>query len=203
VVTQIISLKYVNAEEVKNLLTPLMSKTSVLIAHAHSGLIILTDFYSNIARLLDIIRAVDVPSDSEEMLIIPLRHASAESVSKAVGQLFAAGPAQKGMRQEQVRIIPFERNNALIVFASKTSAQRIRNLVARLDEDVPRQEGNLRVIYLQHANAEELVKVLMNLPDDKSGSRSTETGGGKASSAPWRRLFPRRSRWWPTRKPMP
>ncbi|WP_052302047.1 type II secretion system secretin GspD [Desulfobulbus propionicus] len=184
VVTQIISLKYVNAEEVKNLLTPLMSKTSVLIAHAHSGLIILTDFYSNIARLLDIIRAVDVPSDSEEMLIIPLRHASAESVSKAVGQLFAAGPAQKGMRQEQVRIIPFERNNALIVFASKTSAQRIRNLVARLDEDVPRQEGNLRVIYLQHANAEELVKVLMNLPDDKSGSRSTETGGGKASSAP-------------------
>jgi general secretion pathway protein D len=184
VVTQIVSLKYANAEEVKNLLTPLVSKNSVLIAHAHSGMLIITDFYSNIDRLMDIVRAVDVPSDSEEMVIITLQHASAETVAKAVSQLFVATPAQKGVRPETVKVIPFERTNVLIVFASKGSVQRVRQLVARLDEDVPRKEGNLRVLFLQHANAEEMVKVLMNLPDDKSGGKGGEGSGGKATSAP-------------------
>ena len=184
VVTQIISLKYANAEEVKNLLTPLVSKTSVLISHAGSGMLILTDVHSNISRLLEIVRAVDVPSDGEEMVVIPLHRTSAESVSKAVSQLFAATPAQKGMRPEVVKVIPFERTNAVIVMASKASMQRVRALVAKLDEDTPRKEGNLRVIYLQHANAEELVKVLMNLPNDAAGAKGAAAAGAGTPSAP-------------------
>lgn len=183
VVTQILSLKHANADEVKNMLTPLVSKTSVLISHAKSGMLILTDYASNIGRLLDIVRAVDIPPDDEEMVIIPLRHASAENVAKAVSQLFASGSAQRGLRPETVKVIPFERTNTLIVFASKSSVERVRHVVAKLDVDIPRREGNLRVIYLQHANAEELVKVLMNLPDDQSGARNTSAPSGKLTSA--------------------
>ncbi|MDR2548852.1 MAG: type II secretion system secretin GspD [Desulfobulbus sp.] len=179
IVTQIVSLKYASADEVRNLLAPLVSKNSVLISHASSSMLIMTDYQTNIARLLEIVRAVDVPSDADEMVVIPLHRTSADSVSKAVGQLFAAGPAQKGMRAETVKVIPFDRTNALIVMASKASMQRIRALIAKLDEDTPRK-GNLRLIYLQHAKAEELVKVLMNLPGDLSGAK----GGGMGGSAP-------------------
>ena len=94
------------------------SKTSVLISHAGSGTLILTDFHSNISRLLEIVKAVDVPADKEEMTIIPLRHAAAEGVAKAVSQLFVTTSAQKGVRPETVKIIPFERTNSLIIFAS-------------------------------------------------------------------------------------
>jgi general secretion pathway protein D len=184
VVTQIISLKHANAEEVKNLLTPLASKTSVLISHASSGMLLLTDFHSNISRLLEIVRAVDVPADGEEMVIIPLQRTSAESVSKAISQLFVANPAQKGVRPEIVKVIPFERTNSLIVMASKASVQRVRALVAKMDEDAPRKDGNLRVIYLQHANAEELVKVLMNLPSDATGAKGTGAAGAALPSTP-------------------
>lgn len=185
VVTQIIALKHANADEVKNMLTPLVSKTSVLVAHVKSGILIATDYGSNISRLLDIIRSVDVPPDTEEMVSIPLRNASAENVAKALSQLFVAGPAQRGERPEQVKIIPFERTNTLIVFASKASVARVREVVQKLDADVPRNEGNLRVIYLQHANAEEMVKVLMNLPgDEKVGSKNTTAPSGKTSGAP-------------------
>lgn len=185
VVTQIISLKYANADEVKNILTPLVSKTSVLVAHVKSGILIVTDYGSNISRLIDIIRSVDVPPDNEEMVSISLRNASAENVAKALSQLFVAGPAQRGERPEQVKIIPFERTNTLIVFASKASVARVREVVSRLDADVPRSEGNLRVVYLQHANAEEMVKVLMNLPgDEKTGGKNTTAPSGKTSGAP-------------------
>ncbi len=185
VVTQIIALKYANADEVKNMLTPLISKTSVLVAHVKSGILIVTDYGSNISRLIDIIRSVDVPPDNEEMVSIALKNASAENVAKALSQLFVAGPAQRGERPEQVKIIPFERTNTLIVFASKASVARVREVVQKLDADVPRNEGNLRVVYLQHANAEEMVKVLTNLPgDDKSGSKNTTAPSGKTSGAP-------------------
>jgi general secretion pathway protein D len=177
VVTQIVSLKYVPAEEMRNLLAPLVSKNSVLIAHASSSMLIMTDYQTNIARLLEIIRTVDVLSDADEMVVIPLQRASAENVAKAVSQLFAAGPAQRGMRPEIVKVLPFERTNALIVMASKSAVQRVRALVAKLDEDAPRQGGNLRLIYLQHAKAEDLAKVLMNLPDDLSGKRGGGTTG--------------------------
>ncbi len=181
VVTQIVSLKYANAEELKTLLTPLISKTSVMIAQANSSMLVITDFQSNITRLLDIIRAVDVPSDGEELAIISLRHASAESIAKSISQLFVT-TAQKGVRPETVKIIPFERTNTLIVFAPKAAVQRVRDLVAQLDADVPRGEGNLRVIYLQHANAEELVKVLMNLPDDQAGKKAAGATGSSPSA---------------------
>ncbi len=185
VVTQIIALKHANADEVKNMLTPLVSKTSVLVAHVKSGILIVTDYGSNISRLIDIIHSVDVPPDNEEMVSIPLVHASAENVAKALNQLFVAGPAQRGERPEQVKIIPFERTNTLIVFASKASVARVREVVNKLDADVPRRDGNLRVVYLQHANAEEMVKVLMNLPgEEKTGSKNTTAPSGKTSSAP-------------------
>ncbi len=174
-VTQIISLKHANAEEVKTMLTPLVSKNSVMIAHANSGILMITDYYSNIARLLEIIRSVDMPSAAEELAIISLQHASAESVSKSISQLFVSANAQKGVRPETVKIIPFERTNVLIIFGSKVTLQRVRDLVARLDVAVTRGEGNIRVIFLQHANAEEMVKVLTNISGDR-------TGGGKASS---------------------
>lgn len=185
VVTQIIALKYANADEVKNMLTPLVSKTSVLVSHVKSGILIVTDYGSNISRLIDIIRSVDVPPDNEEMVSISLKNASAENVAKALSQLFVAGPSQRGERPEQVKIIPFERTNTLIVFASKASVVRVREVVQKLDADVPRNEGNLRVVYLQHANAEEMVKVLTNLPgDDKTGSKNTTAPSGKTSGAP-------------------
>ena len=182
-VTQIISLKHANAEEIKNILTPLVSKNSVMIAQANSGILMITDFYSNIARLMEIIKSVDVPSDGEELTLITLHHASAESVSKAIGQLFVSTTAQKGLRPESIKIIPFERTNAIIVLAAKASMQRIRDLIAKLDEDVPLGGGNLRVIFLQHANAEEMVKVLMNIPSDRSGSKAPASSSSSASSS--------------------
>ena len=184
VVTRIATLKHANAEEIKNMLVPLISKTSVLIANANTGTLILTDYYSNISRLMEIIKAVDIPADGEEVAIIPLQYSSAESVSKAISQVFTNTAQPKGTRPQNIKVIPFERTNALIVFAPKEEIKRIRELLTKLDADIPRGEGNIRVIYLQHANAEEMVKVLMNLPDDTAGKKSSDKAGSTNTAAP-------------------
>ncbi|MHB8808840.1 MAG: type II secretion system secretin GspD [Desulfobulbaceae bacterium] len=178
VVTQLISLTYSDPEEVKRLIAPLVSKSSVVISHPDSGLLILTDVLSNITRLLEIIRAVDVPSVGDEMVLIPLVHASADSVAKALSQLFVKTAAKQGQRQDMVKIIPYERTNSLIVIADKGSIQKVRDLVAKIDTEAPQGTGKIQVYYLQHARADEIVKVLTNLPSDKA------TQGGAPAATP-------------------
>ncbi len=164
VVTQIIPLAHSSPVELKKLLAPLVSKTSVVIAHPQSGILIITDVMSNIRRLQEIIKAVDVPSIGEELRIMPLKYASATNVAKSVSQLFLR-VAKKDLRREVIRIIPYERTNSLIVFAPKSYIGKVEDLLKKLDVEMPRGEGKIHVYYLQHANAEELVKVLTNLPD--------------------------------------
>lgn len=167
VVTQIIPLAHTNPVELKKLLAPLVSKTSVVIAHPESGILIITDVLSNIRRLQEIIKEVDVPSIGEELKIMPLKYASAANVAKSLSQLFLR-VAKKDMRHEVIRIIPYERTNSLIVFAPRRYIDRMEVLLKKLDVEMPRGEGRIHVYYLQHANAEELVKVLTNLPDKQA-----------------------------------
>jgi general secretion pathway protein D len=170
VVTRIIPLAYSDPNELKKILAPLVSKTSVVIAHPQSGMLIITDVLSNINRLLDIIQVVDVPSVGEELEIIPLEHASASKVGKSISQLFLRS-AKKGAKSATIKIIPYERTNSLIVFAPRTQINKIRELLKKLDSKVPRGGGKIHVYYLQHANAEELVKVLTNLPAKQSNAK--------------------------------
>lgn len=119
-VTRIVPLRHGNADEVKTLLTPLISKTSVLISHAASGMLIITDYASNLGRLMEIIKAIDVPSEAEEVAIIPLESASAEGVAKSIGRVVHGHRAEGGAPGDgQGGAV--QRTNALIVFAPKGS----------------------------------------------------------------------------------
>ncbi|PID71806.1 MAG: type II secretion system protein GspD [Desulfobulbus propionicus] len=169
VVTQIIPLVHTNADDMKRILSPLVSRTSVLISHSQSGMLIITDVQSNITRLMEIIKAVDVPSIGEETVIIPLVHADARTIAMSIKQLFVKR-AVKGKQNQPVKIIPYERTNSLIVFAPRTHIDKIQKLLRALDQEVKRGEGKIRVYYLQHANAEEMVKVLTSLPGQTKNS---------------------------------
>jgi len=68
-----------------------------------------------------------------------------------------------------VKIIPDERTNLLIVLATPDDLAQVKELVEILDQEVPRGSGNIQVYYLQHANAEELSKVLTSLPTQQAG----------------------------------
>jgi len=171
VVTQLIPLAHSDPEAMKRLLAPLVSKTSVVIAHTESGMLILTEFLSNINRLMEIIKVVDVPSVGEELVVLPLQYATAGDISKALAQLFARTAATKGKRVDSIKIIPYERTNSLIIFASKSSIAKVRELLIKIDTEAPKGTGKIQVVYLQHASAEELLKVLTSLPDTKSAGK--------------------------------
>ncbi len=185
VVTQLVPLQHSSPEEIKKVLTPLVSQTSVLIAHVPSGMLIITETLSNIQKLLGIITLLDVESREAEVAVIALEKASAAALAKILTNIYQQTSAQQraegGPVASDIKIVPYERVNALIVLANASEMDRVRALVARLDTEVPRAEGNIHVYYLQNATAVELVKVLNVLPEKTTGEEVDENVGKVAA----------------------
>jgi general secretion pathway protein D len=169
VVTQLVRLKHSSPEDIKKILAPLVSQTSVLISHVPSGMLIITETMSNIQKLLSIIQELDVESREEEVAFIPLVNASADAIAKILTSVYQRSPGAQRPGQattDSVKVVPYERVNALIVLASSSDMERVKSLISVLDTVVQRAEGNIHVYYLQNATAVELAKVLNDLPGE-------------------------------------
>ncbi|MFH2124254.1 MAG: type II secretion system secretin GspD [Pseudomonadota bacterium] len=169
IVTQIIPLRYSTPDEMKKVLAPLVSKTSVVIAHSQSGMLIITETLSNIQKLLTIIEAIDVPLTDEEIAVIPLNHASSTVAATAINTIFQQAPGPKGGKPlSALKIVAYEPINSLILVASPTDVARVKHLITLLDSEMKQSEGNIHVVYLQHATAKDLATVLTALPGQQS-----------------------------------
>lgn len=184
VVTQLVPLKYSSPVDLKKVLTPLVSQTSVLIAHAPSGMLIITETLSNIQKLLGIIEILDVESREDEVAVIPLENASTTSLAKILTTIYqksritpkkGAAPGGGGV----IKIVPYERVNALVVLANASEMGRIKSLINLLDTKAERAEGNIHVYYLQNATSVELAKVLNALPQKQQQDPKSK---GKAAA---------------------
>jgi general secretion pathway protein D len=91
VLTQVIPLKFVNAVDAAALLRPFVPAQGALTAHRDTNLLVVTDVASNIRRLLDIVKLIDVDVASNELQIVRLKHADAQEVSQILTQLFQSG----------------------------------------------------------------------------------------------------------------
>jgi general secretion pathway protein D len=169
VITQILSLNYASPDEMKKVLTPLVSKSSVIISYTPTGMLIVTDLLSNIQRLLKIIKALDIEGIEEQISVIPVQYASAPEIEKSLNLIFQQrGPARKGAIESTIKIVSDSRTNTLISLASENDTSRIKKLIELLDKEIPKGEAKVRVYRLQNADSEELTKVLMNIPSKEA-----------------------------------
>jgi general secretion pathway protein D len=90
----------------------------------------------------------------------------------AVFQTSKAAAKKKGQAaiETDINMVADDRTNSLIISASEYDTGRVKSLIKILDQEVPRGMGNIRVHYLQYADAEELAKVLTALPQDTQKS---------------------------------
>ncbi len=178
IVTQIITLKYADASEIKKLFAPLISKSSVVLAYSPTNMLIVTDFHSNIIRLIRILKAIDVAGIGHEISVIPLEFADSEKLVKILSSVFQQKKAaKKGASERTIVLIPDDRTNTVILLASEVDGLRVKSLISMLDKQTPKDKGKIRVYYLEHATAEDLAAVLQAQTSSKS---KTSAKGGKA-----------------------
>ena len=173
VVTQIVPLRYADPNEIKQLFTPLISRSSVILAYQPTNTLIITDVQSNIKRLLRILRAIDITGVGQQIAIIPVEYADASKLVTLLGSIFSKGAKGRGgAAQKDITFVADERTNSVVLLATEGDTDNIRKLIKSLDKETPKGQANIHVYYLEHANAEDLVSVLQDIPQKGSAANA-------------------------------
>jgi len=170
VVTQLVPLKHAEAVTLARLLASLVEKTGLLVPYAETNTMIVIDTLSNINRIVRIVTELDVPGE-EEIWVTQLRHGKADDMAKKLATLLqerrGAAPAagqQAGVVRADLKILPDERTNSLVVLAGPNPMAKVKLLVDKLEQRQVRPRENIHIYSLQNAIAETLAKVLMEIP---------------------------------------
>jgi len=181
-VTAVIRLDNISAAKLIPVLRPLVPQQAHMAAYAPSNAIIISDISSNIDKIRDIIERMDRTA-VQQTDIIKLRYAVAADVVKMLDQLNKSEAKAAGGEQETL-LVADERTNSVLVSGDELERARMRKLVEHLDTPLE-QSGNVKVIYLEYADAKDvaevLTKVMKNIfeMDTPEGAKAA---GGRGSS---------------------
>ena len=197
-ITRVIPLKYINAEEVRRVFMNITAPTTLMLAYEQTNTLIITDTAANIKKLTDLIALLDIEGYDEGLEVVKIKYASAEEIAKLIDQLLpgpgagvAGGPpgvprfgggkfTQRKTKEGGVisHIIADARTNSLIVSANNKGFEQVKELIKKLDTRVSVSQGGSRihVVYLQYADAEQVATTLNNLTAGGAGAAVGKPG---------------------------
>lgn len=200
-ITRIVQLENISANEIAQVVKPMISKNGNMFPYPTTNSVIITDTGSNIDSVLRLIHELDTEGPQEVMEIIPIVNADAQDIADKINEIFrdesaAQSASQSAVRRSRVRtaqaemedvqsiskVVADERTNSVIMVGTKRSIGKVRALIAILDRTMEGVSGMIHVYYLKYANATDIAEVLSNLVTGSS-STSSKTSGTTAAAA--------------------
>lgn len=151
-ITKVIPLKHVQAQEVVNLVRPLLPQQSHLAAHVGSNSLLIADRAGNVARIERVVQRIDRRND-QSIEVIALHNASASEVVRTL-RLLEPQPDGSGEA-----VIADERTNSILLSADPSKRLKLRTLIYHLDTPLE-NSGSTQVVHLNYADAASLVSIL-------------------------------------------
>ncbi|QDK45176.1 type II secretion system protein GspD [Bdellovibrio sp. ZAP7] len=195
-ITRIIHLKHISAAQVNRDLRILPSKDGEMNIYEPTNSIIISDYGSNIDRVMRIISQLDVPGFEEQLEVIPIKFAKAKDLADLVDKIvnkgskssgsapgtFTAGVPRfsrsSGTSAQQgasfFMAIPDDRTNSIIVVGNKSGIVRIKKLISQLDFKIRAEDsGGVYVYYVKNGDAEKIAQTLSGVTKDAAPKPST------------------------------
>nr|MCU0756343.1 hypothetical protein [Xanthomonadales bacterium] len=173
-VTRIVQLKHLNPGELATVLTPMLPGSARLQAHPASSSLVISDRRENVDRVLEIVRRLDVASQTD-VEMVTLGHARASEIVRTLSQLHAP--------TDGVRVVADERTNAVLVSGERAKRLKIRALIANLDTPLPGSD-EMKVVFLRYAKAQDLVPILEGVLRGRAPAGAGATPDAAAASLP-------------------
>ena len=147
-VTEILRVRNIDAAAAVETLRPLVSASGSITASRSS--IVISDFADNIARVRQVLRRIDV--DTGVTRIVGLDNAGAREIAAALGELAPEG----------VSVVAVDCSNAIALRGVGASVAQLTASAEELDRRAA-SGSEIRVVFLEHADAEQLLPVLQQL----------------------------------------
>ncbi|MEW6664822.1 MAG: type II secretion system secretin GspD [Thermodesulfobacteriota bacterium] len=188
-ITQIMPLRYLDANALIPLIKPLLSRQAGVFAPPSSDILVVTDYKSNIRKVDKLLDEIDVEIADAAVEKLDLKHSASEVVSAKLTEILDAkyGKSRKGARPLFFKVVPIERTNAVVGIASADILMDMRSILNKIDVPTPEGKSLINVYYLEHAKAEDMVKILTETQRGRTGmdlTRGMTTAVPTAATAP-------------------
>ncbi len=185
-VTEIVRLRQVDAQSALDTVRPLVSQQGSVSANRTGNSLVIVDFADNIRRVREVLRRLD--TDAATTRIVALRNASAREVAAALQALSGAGTAGGGgvTPGAGVSVIAVEGSNSVALRGDPGTVARLAQVARDLDTQA-KNGTEIKVVFLENADAEQLLPVLQQLvgqsPDQASSTPLSRANFGSSSSS--------------------
>ncbi len=163
-VTEIIRLRAIDAQSAVETVRPLVSAQGSVSANRGGNSLVVVDFADNIRRIREVIRRID--ADTSSTRVVALKNASAKEIATALQGLIGTGTGggQGGAAATgpSASVVAVEGSNAVALRGDPTTVARLAQVAADLDQKA-RNGTEIKVVFLENADAEQLLPVLQEL----------------------------------------
>jgi general secretion pathway protein D len=171
--TQILPMQRVDARIAAETLKPLVGRGGVITATAQGNSLLIADYADNIRRIRGLVAQID--QDRASIQTVTLRNTSARELATTLNGIYANG----GQRNGLISILPVDSSNSLVIRGDGAQVQQVAKMAGDLDQRAERR-GDVSVVRLQHASAEQLLPVLQRLVGQSGGDGGSEQAGDSA-----------------------
>jgi general secretion pathway protein D len=162
-VTEVFRLHAIDATSAAATLRPLVSKEGSVTANRGGNSVVVADYADNIRRIRALVRQID--RDGSATRLIALKNAGAREIAQSLQQLVSGGgtPGAPGVPGgPATSVVAIDSANAVVLRGDAATVLRLADIAAELDRRAA-SGTEIRVIFLEHADAEKLLPVLQQL----------------------------------------
>ncbi|HEX8257274.1 MAG TPA: type II secretion system secretin GspD, partial [Allosphingosinicella sp.] len=177
-VTEIFRLRNIDAASAAETVRPLVSREGSVTANRNT--LVVADFADNVTRIRQILSGID--RDTASTQVLALQNAGAREIAEALSALVGTGGEGGGA----VSVVPIDSSNSIALRGDAATVARLMEIARDLDRRAA-SGTEVRVIFLENADAEQMLPVLQQLlgqsvtPAATTGSSSRSRLGGWAS----------------------
>ncbi len=183
-VTEVVRLRAIEATSAVDTVRPLVSAQGSVTANRGGNSIVIVDFADNIRRIREVLSRID--TDNASTRVVALKNAGAREIAVALQGLVGAGGGgangQGGAATAgpAVSVVAVESSNSVALRGDPSTVARLAAVA--LDLDLKARSGTeIRVVFLENADAEQLLPVLQELVG-QTPTQPTQSALSRSSS---------------------
>ncbi|SEI74338.1 general secretion pathway protein D [Sphingomonas sp. OV641] len=180
-VTEIVRLRAIDAQSAVDTVRPLVSAQGSVSANRAGSSIVIADFADNVRRVREVLRRID--TDNNSTRVIALKNAGARDIATALQGLLGT-PAQG--QTASASVVPVEGANSIALRGDPSTVARLAQVALDLDQKA-KSGTEIRVVFLEHADAAQLLPVLQQLvgqtPDSVPQNQLSQSNFGASTSS--------------------
>ncbi|WP_271067405.1 type II secretion system secretin GspD [Caulobacter sp. NIBR1757] len=173
-VTEVFRLRTIDAAGAAEMIKPLVGPQGVVTANPRGNTVVVADYADNMRRIRGLIGQID--QDRAQVKTITLQYSSASEIARVLGDLTSAPGAEGKSARGAVTIVAVASSNSIMLRGDSEAIARLIPIITDLDRRA-QSSADIQVVFLKHANAEEMLPVLQQLVGQQPTTSGTASGG--------------------------